>query len=485
MKIEKINENLFLKINQKNIIIYELIENNETLYLSGKEKEKDGNKSFDYGVNSNNKKNRYRNLFNLNNEKNKSYITQMKKKKKNIMKLNPYKKEGDIKIKNKYIIKERDKSIKVEKENNDDEIDLHKSPTTFRKKIINEKPIFKKKINIQNKKLEKETDYNKNINKIEANKENNNYEDLFKKRKEEKNVHEDINIKPIYNNKNNNKTKKNFNKIIKKENKDNKKEIKLQDIFKINNIENKKEINNFNRNFENKNNDYMNKINKNIENNKINNNKNTNKKKKPKKKVFNLDESEEKEKEIITINNNKNSENKKEEVNNNIDNLYCSFAPKEKEMKEDKLLKELKEKLNERNKKKEENNEYKSNDLERIIKEHKNEQIVIKKPEANIDTIFNYIENEYNLSDEEKNNNNINNDRSFSFRQKFTGTFGQEGKNNNIIKENENERDTKFSFKINNDDNDNINNDKEKDIKLSFQINSDINESEFNDINYL
>ncbi len=33
MKIEKINENLFLKINQKNIIIYELIENNETLYL--------------------------------------------------------------------------------------------------------------------------------------------------------------------------------------------------------------------------------------------------------------------------------------------------------------------------------------------------------------------------------------------------------------------------------------------------------------------
>ena len=154
-------------------------------------------------------------------------------------------------------------------------------------------------------------------------------------------------------------------------------------------------------------------------------------------------------------------------------------------MKEDKILKELKEKLNERNKKKEENNIYKSNDLERIIKEHKNEQIDIKKPDMNINTIFNYIENEYNLSDEE-NNNNINNDRNFSFRQKFTGTFGQEGKNSNIIKESENERDTKFSFKINNDDNnDNINNDKEKDIKLSFQINSDINDSEFNDINYL
>ena len=36
LKIEKINENLFLKINQKNIIIYELIEKNETLYLNEK-----------------------------------------------------------------------------------------------------------------------------------------------------------------------------------------------------------------------------------------------------------------------------------------------------------------------------------------------------------------------------------------------------------------------------------------------------------------
>ena len=138
-------------------------------------------------------------------------------------------------------------------------------------------------------------------------------------------------------------------------------------------------------------------------------------------------------------------------------------------------MKELKNKLENINKKKEENNIYKSNDLERIIKEHKNERnkIEIKKPESDINTIFNYIENDYNISEEENNSNNINNDKNFSFKKRLTGTFGQDNSKNN-------EEDIKFSFnpEINEKDN-------EKDSKFNFQINSDINESEFNDINYL
>ena len=167
--------------------------------------------------------------------------------------------------------------------------------------------------------------------------------------------------------------------------------------------------------------------------------------------------------------------------------MFSSFAPKQSEFniknnninektKENKLLKELKEKLNERNKKKEENNKYKSNDLEKIINKHKNEQnkIDFKKNDSNINTIFTYIENNYNLNDEENNNNsnNINNDRSFSFRKKLTGNITKEEKKNNseIEKGSENIDDDK---------------EKERESKFSFKINSDINESEFNDINYL
>ena len=120
---------------------------------------------------------------------------------------------------------------------------------------------------------------------------------------------------------------------------------------------------------------------------------------------------------------------------------------------------------------------YKSNDLERIINQHKNEQkkLEFKKPDSEINTIFHYIENNYNPNEEENNNNNsnINNDRNFSFRKRTTNNCEKEEKKNNneeIEKGSENKDDDK---------------EKERDSKFSFKINSDINESEFNDIDYL
>ena len=167
----------------------------------------------------------------------------------------------------------------------------------------------------------------------------------------------------------------------------------------------------------------------------------------------------------ININNLKEQKNNKNLSNKYIDNIYISFAPdlennNKKEKNEDKEIKDLVDELNEKNEKKNKKDGiYKSNDLERIIKENKNKNS-IKKPTSDINTIFNYIENEYNVDEEE--NNNTNCDRSFSFRQKFTGNFGQEEKNINNEKDKEGEKDIKFSFKIN----------------------SELNESEFSDINY-
>ena len=354
--------------------------NIETSFLSEKEKqkEKERNKSMDFNMNNHNKKNRYRNLFDECDDKSNQYNI----KEKNTIEYNNN---------NKYTLIKKD--LKENEKNNNIKNGIYKSPTTFKKKLINDKPIFQKK-KIQEKKVDE------NVKNIEDNKE----------------------IKKKYN-KNNEIDK--FKNILSNKLDKNKKE-------KIEYINNIKQINNTENN------------NKLIDNNiNINNNiKKINKKKKPKKKIFELDELEEKNNTSeIKTNNNININNKY------INDVYCSFAPNiEKEIKKEEGI-------------------YKSNDLERIIKENKNKKS-IKKPNSDINTIFNYIENEYNVSEEENNNNNNTNcDRSFSFRQKYTGSFGKEEKNiNNINNEN-----TKES---------------EKDIKFSFKINSDINESEFNDINY-
>ena len=350
--------------------------NIETSFLSEKEKEKqkekERNKSMDFNMNNHDKKNRYRNLFDECDEKKISQNT------------------IEYYNNNKYTLINKD--LKENEKNNNIKNGIYKSPTTFKKKLINDKPIFQRK-KIQEKKVDE------NIKNIE-----------------DKKV-----IKKKYN-KNNEIDK--FKNILSNKLDKNKKE-------KIEYINNIKQINNTENN-------------KLIDNNNINNNNNIkkiNKKKKPKKKIFELDELEEKNNTSeIKTNNNININNKY------INDVYCSFAPNiEKEIKKEEGI-------------------YKSNDLERIIKENKNKKS-IKKPNSDINTIFNYIENEYNVSEEENNNNNTNCDRSFSFRQKYTDSFGKEEKN------------------INNINNENIK-ESEKDIKFSFKINSDINESEFNDINY-
>ena len=358
----------------------------------------------------------------------------MKEKKKNIIKLNPYNiKEKNINENdnNKYIGKIIEN--KISNENKKEYI--HKSPTTFRKKIINNKPIFQRKIinekfNHKSEKNKKEIENSYALNKIKKDEYNKNNEINYNK---------NILIKKI---------KENINNHI------NKKE-KIEDIKKVNILNNNIEKNIFDKNINNKDNNHNdneknnNKLNDNIINEKI-----IKKKKKPKRKVFEYETNEDK----------KNTDEKTDtnNLNNkNIDNIFCSFGTKfennnEIIKNENKELKEIVDESNEKNKKE---GIYKSNDLERIIKENKN-TINIKKPNSNINTIFNYIENEYNVSEEE--NNCTNCDKSFSFRQKFTGNFGQEGKNTN----NENDKES------------------EKDVKFSFKINSDLNESEFNDINY-
>ena len=453
--------------------------NIEESFLSGKE-EDEQNKSFDYNMKDFNKKNRYMNMFNENKEKNKnkSDITQMANKKKNIKKLNPYNINGrnlnGIDNQMKYLVSatetDRNTKNKIESTQN---IIFHKSPPTFRKKVIIEKPLFKKKIISENKKNNIIKENNILINDIEKDKEKNLVEEIINNyKKENKYMIKEINQKPQNNNfQIINKEKVNtLENIIEEKAKD-----KKEEIIKENKINNLKNIeNNINNKISVKNDLNVNNAIK---------NKNVNKKKKPKKKIF--DDSPEQEE----IKENKVKNEKEKNDNNNInDNIFSSFAPKQsdfnmknnnniEETKENKLLKELKEKLNERNKKKEENNKYKSNDLEKIINKHKNEQnkIDFKKNDSNINTIFTYIENNYNLNDEENNNinnNNINNDRSFSFRKKLTGNSTKEEKKNNseIEKGSENIDDDK---------------EKERESKFSFKINSDINESEFNDINYL
>ena len=395
---------------------------------------------------------------------------------------------------------------------------------------ININLINEKNLNNNNKKINNIIDINNNINDDIVNNINDNFNKKYNKEK----INKDINL--IYN-----------NDIIKNDDSINKQNI----------------INNINTNIDKK------------EKEEDEIKKTTKKKKKPKKKKFEIDLSEP---ENIEANNNFNthsedisdknsSDNNIESSNNKInvnknDMIYCSFGPKQfydtnkEEQKEsqkednedssinDKLMKELKQKLMERNKKKEQidNNDsnqknlndinYKSNDLNRIINERKNNNNFNEKPNANLYNIFNKIENEknddinYNIEEDEDdrqlndklNINNINKEktninpnnmkesqndlndvdyfREFSFKKPDIVHFGENSKNNerndsrnnsiyqsfgkNLIshkKENE-----KSEYK--NRDSNNEKNNKDF-LKFSFKINSEPDDSEFNDINFL
>ena len=102
----------------------------------------------DFNMNNHNKKNRYRNLFDECDDK----LNQYNIKKKNTIEYNN----------NKYTLINKD--LKENEKNNNIKNGIYKSPTTFKKKLINDKPIFQKK-KIQEKKVDE------NIKNIEDNKE--------------------------------------------------------------------------------------------------------------------------------------------------------------------------------------------------------------------------------------------------------------------------------------------------------------------------
>ena len=256
-------------------------------------------------------------------------------------------------------------------------------------------------------------------------------------------------------------------------------------------------------------------------------------------------------------------ENKNEYDNKN--NFYKNEDDKMKLSPESKLIKELKEKMIEISKKKENkknyniineeiylknddknnnsNKNYKSNDLERILQEHKINQNKkpIEKPNSNLYQIFNKLENnkedENNTdeimnvmkvnsdkinknisingeqSEEGFNNNNIldnYNDlkkdvnpffiKNFSFKKHDTGYFGEKENNKNSSyskndlgfqsfgkKEinNLNQSIENKNINYNKYEYDSSNKDKDNFLKFSFKINSELPDSEFNDINYL
>ena len=241
--------------------------NIETSFLSDKENEE--NKSFVSYIEKNNlniKSNRYKNFFNENKDNNHIEINN-KKKKINKLDINDMHKISDNK---------RYMSPNIDKNNN-----IYKSPNTFRKKIVEQKPIFTKKIINKNKKpemnnfneiIQKKSYDNNYRNKIMNNKidkisniDNNIYEyDIEKKISQ---IDNDIDknlkkIKQINNNIENN---------IKEHNNIN---ININNSITNNNI-----INNYNDNNEN---NFDNKS-KNISNNITINNVNNNKMKKKKK----------------------------------------------------------------------------------------------------------------------------------------------------------------------------------------------------------
>ena len=395
---------------------------------------------------------------------------------------------------------------------------------------ININLINEKNLNNNNKKINNIIDINNNINDGIVN----NIKDDFNKNNNIEKINKDINL--IYNN-----------------------DINKNDDA----INNQNIISNINKNID--------KIEK--EEDEIK--KTTKKKKKPKKKKFEIDLTEPEKNET---NNNFNTQSEdisdKNSSDNNIENsnnkinlnkndvIYCSFGPKQfydtnkEEQKEnqkednedcsinDQLMKDLKQKLMERNKKKEQidNNDsnqknlndinYKSNDLNRIINERKNNNNFNEKPNANLYNIFNKIENEknddinYNIEEDEDdrqlndklNINNINKEktninsnnmkesqndlndvdyfRNFSFKKPEMVYSGENSKNkekndarNNSIYQSfgknlisHNTENEKSEYK--NRDSNNEKNNKDF-LKFSFKINSEPDDSEFNDINFL
>ena len=576
-------------------------------------------------------KNDFKNNEDINNR---TYINQMKNKKKNIIKLNPLNiiENNLLNVNN----SNNNRCITTENENYNNKKEkqnIRKSPTSFKNNHIIYKGIKKKLSNNNN--------IVKNINL------NNNKSKMIKIDYKNKNENINNNDKIINNNPNkNNKDKNNDNKIIFiNSRKNNAKIIKTNnDLIKINNKKENLPIKNkdidIKNNYKSKynpkginNNDQIISIQKkeNIKENNNNNIKiNTKKKKKPKKKIFTLDLSEE-DKNINNIDKNNNSEhsenisdkslsddnkpefynyneinennnnNKKSHLDNykkdNLNQIYCSFGAKNtqqnkidynvkeineniiyndnniknkdnnvenKEIKNEeeienmeiKVLKELREKLKKRNEKEMENkinnnkksNElidnniknnnkdnnnreeiYKSNDLERIIQAHKNDENKkpIIKPYPNFNHIFNNIEDNLNIEEEEKNkyllyydyekNNDLNNssikddnnyykaldndcrkesyhsfyENNFSFQRNDTGYFGEKNNErnseynnyNNYINKNIENRESKYYQDEN--ENNKKNKGKEDLLKFSFKINSEVNESEFNDINFL
>ena len=540
------------------------------------------------------------------NNNNKSYIYQMRSKKKNIQ-LSPLSKieRGIFNINNKNdnrcILTENKTNVKQMK----NEI-INKSPTSIRNSPRINKGIIKKKLlNVHNN--------NNNGNKMINNNRNQNQP---KKIEINNNVqNKNLNNKKINNNPNENKIFninsenkiKNMNSIVNKDiiknnnkiilNNNNIKE-NLQIKVKNTDVENNHKTKN--SNVECKTNQKLSiKKNENIKDNNSNNNlkKNKNQKKKPKKKnIFNLDLFEnDKDNSIDKSNNNEHSENisdisvsednkqqinsykgmnEKNFINSNFDNnkrdncnpIYVSFKPQEKNAQnnnnernigndeegimtvESKLLKELKNKIKERNDKKKINNiidnkkknnrdddntVYKSNDLVRIIQAHKNEDK--KNHFQNYNQIINNLEDNSNIQ-EKQSNNLIKNDNennkivinnvikeennydenqllsknistgnkknffeNFSFKRHDTGYFGENNEerktenNNNIInqslnknKNNNLNNNIEDNKNINNINKDINNNKEKKSLKiLTFKINSELNESDFNDINFL
>ena len=414
--------------------------------------------------------------------------------------------------------------------NNNKNYNMINDKTNIDNSNININLINKKNLNNNNKKINNIIDINNNINDGFVN----NINDNFNKKNNIEKINKDINV--IYNNDIN----------------------KNDDLINNQNI-----ISNINKNI-----DKMEKKDDVIK-------KTSKKKKKPKKKKFEIDLSEP---ENIEANNNFNthsedisdknssdinieSSNNKINANKN-DMIYCSFGPKQfydsnkEEQKEtqkednedcsinDKLMKELKQKLMERNKKKEQidvndNNQknlndinYKSNDLNRIINERKNNNNSKEKTNANLYNIFNKIENEknddinYNNEEDEDdkqlndklNINNINKEktniysnnikesqndlndvdyfREFSFKKPDIVHFGENNKNNERVDSRSNsiyqsfgkncishkKENEKSEYK--NRDSNNEKNNKDY-LKFSFKINSEPDDSEFNDINFL
>lgn len=176
---------------------------------------------------------------------------------------------------------------------------------------------------------------------------------------------------------------------------------------------------------------------------------------------------------------------------NFLNNKNENFVPDECNTLKIKKLKELRDQLN---KSYDNEKKYQSNELENIIKSHKNSSIIktLEKPKClDMNQYLNLHENQNNNFNENFGNgdNLLSQDYNFSFKTKNIGEigsafFGKKSLNKNEKQEiNDLMEDNKeFINKDKNIDNFMKENDNNK---MSFRINSDIRDSEFNDIDFL